>query len=123
MAVLFGVFLYMGVSSLSNTKFFERFRLIFIPVESHPQTPYVRQVKTWKIHVYTMIQIGCLAILFAIKSWKAISLAFPFFLVLLVPIRLQLNRFYTKAELDAVSIHLNANKTIRLHLIMWLRQN
>jgi hypothetical protein len=103
MAVLFGVFLYMGVSSLSVTQLFDRFSLMFIPVGSHPSTTYVRRVKTWKMHLWTIIQIACLALLWAVKSIKQISLAFPFFLLLLVPMRLQLERFYTESELQAVS--------------------
>jgi len=94
----------MGVTSLSATQLFERFSLFFIPVQSHPTTEYVRRVKTWKMHLYTLIQIGCLALLWAVKSIKQISLAFPFFLLLLVPIRLQLERFYTDSELQAVSL-------------------
>ena len=44
LAVLFGVFLYMGVSSLSTTQLFDRVSLLFVPVKSHPQVAYVRRV-------------------------------------------------------------------------------
>lgn len=103
MAVLFGVFLYMGISAMSASQLYQRFILFFIPVESHPQTPWVRRVKTWKMHLYTIIQISCLALLWGVKSWKQISLAFPFFLILLIPIRQQLKRIFTEKELEAVS--------------------
>lgn len=44
MSVLFGVFLYMGVSSTDGIQFFDRIKLIFMPVKHHPQASYVRRV-------------------------------------------------------------------------------
>lgn len=44
MAVLFGVFLYMGISSLDGIQFVERLKLIFMPVKHHSEAPYVRRV-------------------------------------------------------------------------------
>jgi solute carrier family 4 anion exchanger 2 len=44
MSVLFGVFLYMGISSTNGIQFFERFKLFFMPVKHHPQAAYVRRV-------------------------------------------------------------------------------
>src|SRR4051794_33292317 len=44
LAVLFGVFLFMGISSMSGIEFFERVSLFFKQVENHPQKPYVRRV-------------------------------------------------------------------------------
>ena len=44
MAILFGVFLYMGVSSTSGIQFFSRIKLFFMPPKHYPQTVYVRKV-------------------------------------------------------------------------------
>lgn len=44
MAVLFGVFLYMGVSSTNGIQFFDRLKLFFVPVKHHSQATYVRRV-------------------------------------------------------------------------------
>lgn len=44
LAVLFGVFLYMGISALSGIHLYERFLLIFMPVKHHPDFPFVRKV-------------------------------------------------------------------------------
>jgi hypothetical protein len=52
MVVLFGVFLYMGVSSLSATQLFDRSSLLFIPVGSHPSTTYVRRVNCNRYYLY-----------------------------------------------------------------------
>jgi len=37
MSVLFGVFLYMGISSMAGIQFFERISLIFTQVSNYPQ--------------------------------------------------------------------------------------
>uniref|UniRef100_A0A1A9WG61 Anion exchange protein n=1 Tax=Glossina brevipalpis TaxID=37001 RepID=A0A1A9WG61_9MUSC len=102
MAVLFGVFLYMGIASMSGVQFFDRVRLFFMPVKHYPPTPYVKRVPTWKMHMYTVVQVVCLAILWAVKSSK-ISLAFPFFLIMMVPIRQKLAALYKPQEMQAVA--------------------
>nr|XP_022905719.1 anion exchange protein 2 isoform X2 [Onthophagus taurus] len=99
MSVLFGVFLYMGVASINGVQMFERIRLLFMPVKHHPSSaPYVKRVRTVKMHLFTFVQIFCLTVLWVVKSTKA-SLAFPFFLILLIPLRSQLNKIFTPVEL------------------------
>ena len=44
-AVLFGVFLYMGVSSIGAVQLFDRVALLLKPVKYHPTVSYVRKVK------------------------------------------------------------------------------
>uniref|UniRef100_A0A8D8SFV2 Anion exchange protein n=1 Tax=Cacopsylla melanoneura TaxID=428564 RepID=A0A8D8SFV2_9HEMI len=101
MAVLFGVFLYMGISSIDGVQFFERLKLFLMPVKHHSQQAYVRKVATSKMHLFTIIQVLCLGVLWVVKS-SAISLAFPFFLILMLPVRAQLSRVFTPAELRAL---------------------
>lgn len=56
MAVLFGVFLYMGISALGGIQFWDRCILLFKPVKHHPQMPYVRRVSLQHIeHFLTFI--------------------------------------------------------------------
>lgn len=45
MAVLFGIFLYMGVTSLSGIQLFDRILLLFKPPKYHPDVPYVKRVQ------------------------------------------------------------------------------
>ena len=52
--------------------------------------------------MYTAIQILCLAVLWTVKSTQA-ALAFPFVLLLMIPIRKLLTKFFTPRELQAVS--------------------
>ncbi|KAG1669655.1 Anion exchange protein 2 [Nymphon striatum] len=100
-AVLFGVFLYMGVSSMSGVQFLDRILLFFMPLKHYPDVQYVRKVKTYKMHLYTGFQCLCLIILWIVKS-SAATLAFPFLLVLLIPFRSQLRHFFTAKELKAL---------------------
>uniref|UniRef100_A0A673VHR4 Solute carrier family 4 member 1 (Diego blood group) n=1 Tax=Suricata suricatta TaxID=37032 RepID=A0A673VHR4_SURSU len=87
LAVLFGIFLYMGVTSLSGIQLFDRFLLLFKPPKYHPAVPYVKRVRTWRMHLFTITQIICLVLLWVVKSFQSISLILPFILILTVPLR------------------------------------
>ncbi|XP_048373841.1 band 3 anion transport protein [Sphaerodactylus townsendi] len=86
LAVLFGIFLYMGVTSLNGIQLYDRILLMLKPPKYHPEEPYVRKVKTWRMHVFTLTQILCLAVLWGVKSSPA-SLSLAFILILTVPLR------------------------------------
>ncbi|KAK9738714.1 hypothetical protein QE152_g9649 [Popillia japonica] len=53
------------------------------------------------MHLFTFVQIFCLSVLWIVKSTKA-SLAFPFFLLLMIPLRAQMKRVFTPVELRAL---------------------
>ncbi|XP_065712375.2 band 3 anion transport protein isoform X4 [Patagioenas fasciata] len=86
LAVLFGIFLYMGVTSLFGIQLFDRILLLLMPPKYHPSEPYVTRVKTWRMHLFTFTQIVVLVLLWVVKSTPA-SLALPFLLILTVPLR------------------------------------
>ncbi|XP_022102541.1 anion exchange protein 3-like isoform X7 [Acanthaster planci] len=101
-AVLYGVFLYLGLSSLSGIQVIERIKILFMPSKHHPDKKFVRMVKAWKMHMFTLLQIVSLIVLWVIKT-SIISMAFPFGLILLVLIRRKiLGFFYTWPELEAL---------------------
>lgn len=54
------------------------------------------------MHLFTLVQLMCLVVLWIVKSTKA-SLAFPFFLLLMIPVRAQLKCVFSNRELRAVS--------------------
>ncbi|XP_044195415.1 anion exchange protein 2b isoform X1 [Thunnus albacares] len=91
LAVLFGIFLYMGVMSLNGIQLTERMMLLLMPPKYHPDHTYVRKVRTLRMHLFTCIQVVCLAVLWAVMSTQA-SLAFPFVLILTVPVKMFLLR-------------------------------
>lgn len=98
MPVLFGLFLFMGFNTLLGNEFWERVTLWVTDPKLYPTTHYVRIVPHKKIHIFTAIQAGALAALWALKT-SAIGILFPVLIALLVPLRLLLNRFYTPQEL------------------------
>ncbi|XP_050526448.1 anion exchange protein 2 isoform X2 [Daktulosphaira vitifoliae] len=111
MAVLFGVFLYMGISSIDGIQFFERLKLIFMPVKYHSDATFVRNVQTYKMHLFTAIQLMCLCTLWIVKS-SSLSLLFPFFLIMMIPVRSQLcDRLFTFKELRALDSNELPDKT------------
>nr|XP_056713766.1 anion exchange protein 2 [Euleptes europaea] len=102
LAVLFGIFLYMGVTSLNGIQFYERLHLLLMPPKHHPDMPYVKKVRTLRMHLFTGLQLACLAVLWAVMSTVA-SLAFPFILILTVPLRMcLLSRIFTEREMKCL---------------------
>ncbi|XP_069178314.1 LOW QUALITY PROTEIN: band 3 anion transport protein [Procambarus clarkii] len=100
--VLLGIFLYMGTASTAGIQFLERIVLLFMPVKYHPDAPYVKKVRTMKMHFFTVVQLMALGMLFGVKQSPA-ALVLPFVLILLVPLRLfLLPLIFTKAELSAL---------------------
>uniref|UniRef100_A0A9J7Y4J8 Anion exchange protein n=1 Tax=Cyprinus carpio carpio TaxID=630221 RepID=A0A9J7Y4J8_CYPCA len=87
MTALFGIFLYMGITSLSGIQLWDRMLLLITSKKHHPPFPFVTRVPTMRMHLYTLIQVICLGILWAIKS-SAFSLALPFVLILTIPLRM-----------------------------------
>ncbi|XP_065304819.1 band 3 anion transport protein-like isoform X2 [Dermacentor albipictus] len=100
-AVLFGVFLYMGITSMIGIQLFERIILFFKPTKHFPGVPYAQKVKATKMHLYTLLQVVCLIVLWAVKS-SSLALAFPFVLLLMIPLRLQLKYIFTEKELQCL---------------------
>jgi sodium bicarbonate transporter 10 len=99
MPVLYGVFLYMGISSLNGIQFMHRIILIFMPEKHQPDYTFLRHVKTIKVHLFTLIQFSSLGLLFAIKSNKSTSILFPIMVLALVGIRKLLDYIFTQKEL------------------------
>uniref|UniRef100_A0A665UUX4 Anion exchange protein n=1 Tax=Echeneis naucrates TaxID=173247 RepID=A0A665UUX4_ECHNA len=103
LAVLFGIFLYMGVMSLNGIQLTERMMLLLMPPKYHPDHTYVRKVRTLRMHLFTCIQLVCLAVLWVVMSTQA-SLAFPFVLLLTIPVKMfLLRRIFNHREIACVS--------------------
>ncbi|XP_076862123.1 sodium bicarbonate cotransporter 3-like isoform X2 [Brachyhypopomus gauderio] len=99
MPVLYGVFLYMGVSSLKGIQFFDRIMLFAMPAKHQPDLIYLRYVPLWKVHVFTLVQLTCLVLLWVIKASSA-RVVFPMMVLALVFVRKLLDLFFTKRELS-----------------------
>ncbi|XP_016127938.1 electrogenic sodium bicarbonate cotransporter 1-like [Sinocyclocheilus grahami] len=68
MPVLYGVFLYMGVASLNGVQFMDRLQLLLMPAKHQPDLIYLRHVPLRRVHLFTFIQVLCLALLWVLKS-------------------------------------------------------
>ncbi|XP_053346651.1 sodium bicarbonate cotransporter 3 isoform X2 [Clarias gariepinus] len=99
MPVLYGVFLYMGVSSLKGIQFFDRIKLFGMPAKHQPDLIYLRYVPLWKVHVFTLVQLTCLVLLWVIKA-SAAAVVFPMMVLALVFVRKLLDFCFTKRELS-----------------------
>lgn len=64
------------------------------------------QVSTGRMHLFTAIQVVCLAVLWIVKS-SPVSLALPFVIILTIPLRMIMTgRLFTELEMKCVSLHL-----------------
>ncbi|XP_010743466.2 solute carrier family 4 member 1b (Diego blood group) isoform X1 [Larimichthys crocea] len=102
MAALFGIFLYMGVTSLNGIQLWDRMLLLLVPKKYHPDEPYATRVSTGRMHLFTAIQIVCLVVLWIVKS-SPVSLALPFILILTIPLRMFMTgRLFTELEIKCL---------------------
>lgn len=101
MSVILGLFLFMGVTSLTGNQFWDRLKLWAMEPSQYPSTHYVRQVAIRKVHLYTAIQLVCFAALWAVRA-SAAAIVFPMMIAVLVPVRLLLGRFFTERELASL---------------------
>lgn len=103
--VLYGVFLYMGIASLSGNQFFERLLLLGRQPSLYPQQPFTdgKKVPRRKLHAYTVLQLSLFALLYVVKAVKSIAIAFPLVIAACIPIRLYLlPRLFSTDELEAL---------------------
>jgi hypothetical protein len=86
--VLYGVFLFMGLSSLGGIQMWHRFLLFFQQPEKYPETVYTKYMSKGRIHLYTVMQMCFFGLVFFVQNFKPIAIAFPFMTMLCIPGRL-----------------------------------
>ncbi|XP_036943993.1 solute carrier family 4 member 1a (Diego blood group) [Acanthopagrus latus] len=102
MTALFGIFLYMGITSLSGIQMWDRMLLLITPKKYHPSDAYATRVSTLRMHLFTLIQLVCLAILWMVKM-SSFSLALPFVLILTIPLRMAMTgTLFTPLEMKCL---------------------
>uniref|UniRef100_A0A8C3KAL6 Anion exchange protein n=1 Tax=Calidris pygmaea TaxID=425635 RepID=A0A8C3KAL6_9CHAR len=107
MPVLYGVFLHMGVVALNSIQvrgdcaegLTDRVRLLLMPAKHQPDLAYLRHVPLCRVHLFTVIQLLCLALLWVLKSTMA-AIIFPVMLLALVGIRKGLERIFSLNDLS-----------------------
>ncbi|CAM4539184.1 unnamed protein product [Leuciscus chuanchicus] len=99
MPVLYGVFLYMGVASLNGVQFMDRLKLLLMPAKHQPDLIYLRHVPLRKVHLFTFVQVLCLALLWVLKSTVA-AIIFPVMILALVAVRKAMDYVFSQHDLS-----------------------
>ncbi|KAF7650039.1 hypothetical protein LDENG_00131350 [Lucifuga dentata] len=98
MPVLYGVFLYMGVASLNGIQFWDRIKLYLMPLKHQPDFSFLRHVPLRRVHLFTLVQILCLAVLWTLKS-TFLAIIFPVMILGLMVIRKMLDLMFSQHDL------------------------
>ncbi|XP_057589544.1 anion exchange protein 4 [Hippopotamus amphibius kiboko] len=98
MPLLYGIFLYMGVTAISSIQFTKRVQLLLMPAKHQPDLLLLRHVPLSRVHLFTAVQLACLGLLWIIKSTPA-AIIFPLMLLGLVGVRKALEWVFSPQEL------------------------
>ncbi|GCB65732.1 hypothetical protein scyTo_0004850, partial [Scyliorhinus torazame] len=98
MAVLYGIFLYMGVASLNGIQFWDRCKLFLMPSKHQPDYTYLRHVPLRRVHLFTTVQVICLGVLWVLKSTVA-AIIFPVMILALIVVRKLLDWVFSQHDL------------------------
>ncbi|XP_058864633.1 electrogenic sodium bicarbonate cotransporter 4-like isoform X8 [Acipenser ruthenus] len=98
MPVLYGVFLYMGVASLNGIQFWDRCKLYLMPAKHQPDYTFLRHVPLRRVHLFTVVQIVCLTVLWVLKSTMA-AIIFPVMILGLIIVRKMLDWVFSQHDL------------------------
>ena len=81
------------------------------------------QVRSIKMHLFTVIQVALLALMFGLKLSPA-AIAFPLFIILLIPVRLRvMNYLFSGEELKEVRILYRSRVLLYLTVALDSKQN
>jgi len=73
-------------------------RLWILDPDKYTPVHYLRAVPAKRVHGYTAVQLACLGVLWLVKT-SPLGILFPFFLALLIPVRMFLRRFFRSEHL------------------------
>ncbi|XP_061750857.1 sodium bicarbonate transporter-like protein 11 isoform X3 [Nerophis ophidion] len=87
--VLYGLFLYIALTSIDGNQMCDRMALLLKEQTSYPPTHYIRKVPQRKIHYFTFLQMMQLLVLctFGMYPIPYMKMIFPLVMILLIPIR------------------------------------
>uniref|UniRef100_I3K327 Solute carrier family 4 member 11 n=1 Tax=Oreochromis niloticus TaxID=8128 RepID=I3K327_ORENI len=88
--VLYGLFLYIALTSIDGNQMCDRMALLLKEQTSYPPTHYIRKVPQRKIHYFTFLQMMQLLVLctFGMYPIPYMKMIFPLVMILLIPISL-----------------------------------
>ncbi|KAM9477267.1 solute carrier family 4 member 11 isoform 3-T3 [Clarias gariepinus] len=87
--VLYGLFLYIALTSIDGNQMCDRMALLLKEQTSYPPTHYIRKVPQRKIHYFTFLQMVQLLFLctFGMYPLPYMKMIFPLLMFILIPIR------------------------------------
>ncbi|XP_034531773.1 sodium bicarbonate transporter-like protein 11 isoform X2 [Notolabrus celidotus] len=87
--VLYGLFLYIALTSIDGNQMCDRMALLLKEQTSYPPTHYIRKVPQRKIHYFTFLQMMQLLVLctFGMYPIPYMKMIFPLLMIMLIPIR------------------------------------
>uniref|UniRef100_A0AAY4EQ16 Bicarbonate transporter-like transmembrane domain-containing protein n=1 Tax=Denticeps clupeoides TaxID=299321 RepID=A0AAY4EQ16_9TELE len=87
--VLYGLFLYIALTSIDGNQMCDRMALLLKEQTSYPPTHYIRKVPQRKIHYFTFLQMVQLLFLctFGMYPLPYMKMIFPLLMIILIPIR------------------------------------
>ncbi|XP_066524104.1 solute carrier family 4 member 11-like isoform X2 [Hoplias malabaricus] len=87
--VLYGLFLYIALTSIDGNQMCDRVALLLKEQTSYPPTHYIRRVPQRKVHYFTALQLIQLIILCAFGMYPLpyMKMIFPLLMILLIPVR------------------------------------
>ncbi|XP_075428761.1 solute carrier family 4 member 11 isoform X2 [Ascaphus truei] len=90
--VLYGLFLFIALTSIDGSQLFERVALLLKEQTAYPPTHYIRRVPQRKIHYFTGLQVLQLVILcgFGMSPLPYMKMIFPLIMIGMIPIRYNL---------------------------------
>uniref|UniRef100_A0A672HVS3 Bicarbonate transporter-like transmembrane domain-containing protein n=1 Tax=Salarias fasciatus TaxID=181472 RepID=A0A672HVS3_SALFA len=93
--VLYGLFLYIALTSIDGNQMCDRMALLLKEQTSYPPTHYIRKVPQRKIHYFTFLQMMQLLVLctFGMYPIPYMKMIFPLVMILLIPIRYGCRQF------------------------------
>uniref|UniRef100_A0A7S2ZTC3 Bicarbonate transporter-like transmembrane domain-containing protein n=1 Tax=Rhodosorus marinus TaxID=101924 RepID=A0A7S2ZTC3_9RHOD len=87
LAVITGLFLFLGRNMMTGNEFLRRIKLFFVDPKLYPENSPIRKLGPPVVHRFTAIQLACLALLWTLKANTKTSLFFPSVIGMLMVIR------------------------------------
>ena len=90
MPVLYGVFLFMGMSIAGNVQFWKRIQMFLQQSSLYAPSPATDHMEHRRIHIFTIVQIFLFGLVCLVQNTDLIAMGFPLLTLLCIPIRLYL---------------------------------
>lgn len=90
MPVLYGVFLFMGMSIAGNVQFWKRIQMFLQQSSLYAPSPATDHMEHRRIHIFTIVQIFLFGLVCLVQNTDLIAMGFPLLTLLCIPIRVYL---------------------------------